>query len=189
MLSTVHLRAVWFKTLDSQTVSTNKTKPVHRQHPFSSNAKSENNINVHPNAALLSLSTPSAPTICSLKVSKPKATIITVWGGLRSRTWGCMVLYGAVAARVWFQIQGGFGCVGEITVEAQRVARGGGVWVAFVLEHCADEGGFHGVEVVKMLLICPKRRRLGVGGGLHWGWERRERKGCYDGNMDIWCLY
>ena len=82
------------------------------------------------------------------------------------------MFYGA-AARVWFQIQGGFGRVGEVTIEWQRVARGGD-GVALVLEHCADEGGFHGVEEVHVLLVRPERRRFARRHLRHrGGWRNR----------------
>jgi len=47
-----------------------------------------------------------------------------------------------------------------------------------VVEHSADEGGFHGVEEVKVLLVGPNRRGLGVR-RFHWvvDQERREKEG------------
>lgn len=55
-------------------------------------------------------------------------------------------------AVVGFRIHGRFGGVGEVAVEAEAVV--------VAVEHCADEGGFHGVEEVHMLLLSPKRCRF-----------------------------
>jgi len=72
-------------------------------------------------------------------------------------TWGCTGMF--LGPAIGLRIQGGFRGVGEVAVEAERRVGGeGGV----VVEHCADEGGFHGVEEVKVLLVGPKRRGLGV---------------------------
>lgn len=57
------------------------------------------------------------------------------------------------AAVVGFRIHGGFGGVGEVAVEAEEA-------VVVAVEHCANEGGFQGVEKVHMLLLSPKRRRF-----------------------------
>lgn len=70
-------------------------------------------------------------------------------------------------------IQGGFGGVGEVAVEAERRVGGND---GVVMEHCADEGGFHGVEEVKVLLVRPNRRRLGVRGFHCVAWERRDER-------------
>ncbi|KAJ1397229.1 putative tumor necrosis factor receptor superfamily member [Sesbania bispinosa] len=46
----------------------------------------------------------------------------------------------------------------EVAIEAERVVvEGGG---GLVVEHCADEGGFHGVEEMHVLLFRPNRCRF-----------------------------
>ena len=72
-------------------------------------------------------------------------------------TWGCRSMF--LGPAIGLGIQGGFGGVGEVAVEAERRVGGkDGV----VVEHCPDEGGFHAVQEVKVLLVRPNRRRLGL---------------------------
>lgn len=72
-----------------------------------------------------------------------------------------------VVVVVGFQIQGGFGAIGEVAIEAEKVtvaivvvALGGGGATVVTFEHCAYEGGFHGVEEVHVFLVRPKRCRF-----------------------------
>jgi len=78
--------------------------------------------------------------------------------------------FSGAAAGMRFQIQSGIGGVREVAIEAQAVARESCGAVVFM--HCTHEGGFHGVEEVHVLLLCPERRRFGrrhVRGGVHCG--------------------
>ena len=68
-----------------------------------------------------------------------------------------------VVVVVGCQVEGGIGGVGEVAVEAEEVVVVVVVlgYGALILEHCTDEGSFHGVEEVDVLLLRPIRRRFG----------------------------
>ena len=138
----VTLRAVWFRwqVKTRPTPLLRYLSPVKQTTPTAQKSRRNNTDNAKPQTLSYHLHTKTR----------------TSWlRGVGSGTWWCVF----VGWAAWFGIQGGFGGVGEVAVEA-KVVVGGATTKA--VEHCADKGGFHGVEEVHVLLLRPNRRRFAL---------------------------